>query len=155
VITTAIRVARVGSAAELAAAVVMMLGYPGLMVAALVPSVPAFAVAAAVTYLADHYLHRKGSYLINRLGKVRAGLPIRFLIRQLLLILLLARLDLADNLIYYGAIACFIAFYGLQAAQGALTTLFSSSPGAACPSPPATSTWPPASASRTRRRRCC
>jgi hypothetical protein len=123
VITTAIRVARVGSAAELAAAVVMMLGYPGLMVAALVPSVPAFAVAAAVTYLADHYLHRKGSYLINRLGKVRAGLPIRFLIRQLLLILLLARLDLADNLIYYGAIACFIAFYGLQAAQGALTTL--------------------------------
>src|SRR5690606_38941041 len=53
----------------------------------------------------------------------RAGLPIRFLIRQLLLILLLARLDLADNLIYYGAIACFIAFYGLQAAQGALTTL--------------------------------
>ena len=53
-ITTAIRVARVGSAAELAAAVVMMLGYPGLMVAALVPSVPAFAVAAAVTYLADH-----------------------------------------------------------------------------------------------------
>src|SRR5690606_2605145 len=33
------------------------------------------------------------------------------------------RLDLADNLIYYGAIACFIAFYGLQAAQGALTTL--------------------------------
>ncbi|MEU3945501.1 hypothetical protein [Streptomyces sp. NPDC029526] len=112
-----------GSAAELAAAVLMLLGYPGLMVAALVPNVPAFAAAAAVTYLADHYLHLKGSYLINRLGKVRAGLPIRFLIRQLLLVLLLARLDLADNLIYYGAIACFIAFYGLQAAQGALTTL--------------------------------
>ncbi len=122
-ISTAIRVARVGSAAELAAAVLMMLGFPCLMLAALVPSIPAFAAAAAVTYLADHYLHRKGSYLVSRLSKVRAGLSIRFLIRQLLLILLLARLSLADNLIYYGAIACFIAFYGLQAPHGALTTL--------------------------------
>ncbi|MER8225514.1 hypothetical protein ABTZ58_34185 [Streptomyces sp. NPDC094143] len=112
-----------GSAAELAAAVLMVAGFPALMLAALVPSVPAFAAAAAVTYLADHYLHRKGSYLINRLGKVRAGLSIRFLIRQLLLVLLLARLSLADNLIYYGAIACFIAFYGLQAPHGALVQL--------------------------------
>jgi hypothetical protein len=123
VISTAIRVARVGSAAELAAALLMMAGFPCLMVAALVPSVPAFAAATAVTYLADHYLHRKGSYLINRLSKVRAGLSIRFLIRQLLLILLLARLSFADNLIYYGAVACFIAFYGLQAPHGALVTL--------------------------------
>ncbi|MFF4796870.1 hypothetical protein ACFY1U_00455 [Streptomyces sp. NPDC001351] len=122
-ISTAIRVARVGSAAELAAAVLMMLGFPAIMVAALVPSVPAFAAAAAVTYLADHYLHRKGSYLVNRLSKVRAGLSIRFLIRELLLILLLARLDLANNLIYYGAIGCFIAFYGLQAPHGAVVTL--------------------------------
>ncbi|PPS73035.1 hypothetical protein BV882_16470 [Streptomyces sp. 46] len=112
-----------GSAAQLAAAVLMVAGFPALMLAALVPSVPAFAAAAAVTYLADHYLHRKGSYLINRLGKVRAGLSIRFLIRQLLLVLLLARLSLADNLIYYGAIACFIAFYGLQAPHGALVQL--------------------------------
>ncbi|MEY9991305.1 hypothetical protein ABIE67_003337 [Streptomyces sp. V4I8] len=122
-ISTAIRVARVGSAAELAAAAFMMLGFPVLMLAALVPSVPAFAAAAAVTYLADHYLHRKSSYLVNRLSKVRAGLSIRFLIRQLLLILLLARLGFADDLIYYGAIACFIAFYGLQAPHGALVTL--------------------------------
>jgi hypothetical protein len=123
VISTAIRVARVGSPAELAAAALMILGFPALMLAALVPSVPAFAAAAAVTYLADHYLHRKSSYLVNRLSKVRAGLSIRFLIRQLLLILLLARLGFADDLIYYGAIACFIAFYGLQAPHGALVTL--------------------------------
>ncbi|MBO4257714.1 hypothetical protein GRC12_28120 [Streptomyces griseorubiginosus] len=112
-----------GSASELAAAVLLMLGFPAIMVAALIPSVYAFAAAAAVTYLADHYLHRKGSYLINRLSKVRAGLSIRFLIRELLLILLLARLDLANNLIYYGAIGCFIAFYGLQAPHGAVVTL--------------------------------
>ena len=122
-ISTAIRVARVGSAAELAAAALMMLGFPALMLAALVPSIPAFAAAAAVTYLADRYLHLKSSYLVNRLSKVRAGLSIRFLIRQLLLILLLARLGFADDLVYYGAIACFIAFYGLQAPHGALVTL--------------------------------
>ncbi|MFR0352564.1 hypothetical protein [Streptomyces sediminimaris] len=122
-ISTAIRVARVGSAAELAAAALMMLGFPALMLAALIPSVYAFAAAAAVTYLADHYLHRKDSYLVSRLSKVRAGLSIRFLIRELLLILLLARMSLAGNLIYYGAVACFIAFYGLQAPQGALVTL--------------------------------
>ncbi|MEU3251606.1 hypothetical protein [Streptomyces sp. NPDC006997] len=122
-ISTAIRVARVGSAAELVAAVLMMLGYCCLMLAALVPSVPVFAVAAATTYLSDHYLHHKGSYLISCLSRVRAGLSIRFLIRQLLLVLLLARLSLADNLIYYGAIACFIAFYALQAPHGALVTL--------------------------------
>ncbi|MDO0927744.1 hypothetical protein QQY24_20885 [Streptomyces sp. TG1A-8] len=112
-----------GSAAELAAAALVMLGFPCLMLAALIPSVYAFAAVAAVTYLADHYLHRKGSYLINRLSKVRAGLSIRFLIRQLLLVLLLARLSLSDDLIFYGAIACFIAFYGLQAPHGALVTL--------------------------------
>lgn len=122
-ISTAIRVARVGSAAELAAAALMVLGFPCLMLAAIVPSVYAFAAGAAVTYLADHYLHRKGSYLINRLGKVRAGLSIRFLIRQLLLILLLARLSLTGAPVYYGGIACFIAFYGLQAPHGALVTL--------------------------------
>ncbi|MEU7408532.1 hypothetical protein AB0B40_04235 [Streptomyces sp. NPDC042638] len=122
-ISTAIRLARVGSAAELAAAALLILGFPALMLAALVPSVPAFAAVTAVTYLADHYLHRKGSYLVNRLSKIRAGLSIRFLIRQLLLVLLLARLSLSDDLVFYGAVACFIAFYGLQAPHGALVTL--------------------------------
>jgi len=123
VISTAIRVARVGSAAELAAAALMMLGFPVLMLAALLPSVGAFAAAAAVTYLADHFLHRRGSYLINRLGKVRAGLSIRFLIRQLLLVLLMARLSLSSDVVFYAAIGCFLAFYGFQAPHGALVTL--------------------------------
>ncbi|KOV57721.1 membrane protein [Streptomyces sp. NRRL WC-3618] len=122
-ISTAMRVARVGSPAELAAAVLMLLGFPCLMLAALLPSVPAFAVAAAVTYLADHYLHHRGSYLVNRLSKVRAGVSIRFLVRELLVLLLLARLDLSRDVIFYAAIACFIAFYGFQAPHGALITL--------------------------------
>ncbi|MEJ8657276.1 hypothetical protein [Streptomyces sp. MS1.AVA.4] len=122
-ISTAIRLARVGSRSELAAAVLMGLGYPCVMIAALIPNIWMFAAAAAVTYAADWYLHQRGSYLVNRLNKVRAGLPIRFLLRQLLLILLLARENLADQPLFYAAVACFLLFYGLQAPHGALTTL--------------------------------
>ncbi|MGW0787316.1 hypothetical protein ACWD04_03460 [Streptomyces sp. NPDC002911] len=122
-ISTAIRLARVGSRAELLAAILMVLGYPCVLVAALLPDIWFFAAATAVTYVADRYLHQRGSYLINRLGKVRAGLPIRFLLRQLLIILLLARLDLAEEPLFYAAVACFLLFYGLQAPHGALTTL--------------------------------
>ncbi|WP_424919414.1 hypothetical protein [Streptomyces sp. wa1064] len=93
------------------------------MLAALIPHIWFFAAATAVTYAADWYLHQKGSYLVNRLGKVRAGLSIRFLLRQLMVILLLARLDLAEEPLFYSAVACFLLFYGLQAPHGALTTL--------------------------------
>ncbi|MEE1753470.1 hypothetical protein [Streptomyces sp. SP18CS02] len=122
-ISTAIRLARVGSGSELAAAVLMGLGYPCVMLAALIPNLWFFAAAGAVTYVADWYLHQRNSYLINRLSKVRAGLPIRFLLRQLLLILLLARENLAEQPLFYAAVACFLVFYGLQAPQGALATL--------------------------------
>ncbi|AGJ54900.1 putative integral membrane protein [Streptomyces sp. PAMC 26508] len=94
-----------------------------MMVAALLPDIWLFAAATAVTYIADWYLHQRGSYLINRLGKVRVGLSIRFLLRQLMVILLLARLDLAEEPLFYAAVACFLVFYGLQAPHGALTTL--------------------------------
>ncbi|WP_234042558.1 hypothetical protein [Streptomyces marianii] len=122
-ISTAIRLARVGSRSELAAAVLMGLSYPCVMIAALIPDIWMFAAAAAVTYVADWYLHQRGSYLVNRLNKVRAGLPIRFLLRELLLILLLARAGLAEGPLFYAAVACFLLFYGLQAPHGALSTL--------------------------------
>ncbi|URM91416.1 hypothetical protein LUW75_17180 [Streptomyces sp. MRC013] len=112
-----------GSGSELAAAVLLGLGFPCAVLAALVPDVRLFAGAAAVTYAADWYLHQKKSYLVDRLNSVRAGLPIRFLLRQLLLILLLARENLAEQPLFYAAVACFLLFYGLQAPHGALTTL--------------------------------
>ncbi|WP_430479587.1 hypothetical protein ACQZM9_24540 [Streptomyces sp. P11-1] len=122
-ISQAIRLARVGSRSELAAALLMGLGYPCVMLAALIPNVWFFAAAAAVTYLADRYLHHRGSYVINRLGRVRAGLSIRFLLRQLMIILLLARLDLSEGPLFYTAVGCFLLFFALQIPHGALTTL--------------------------------
>ncbi|WP_328538767.1 hypothetical protein [Streptomyces sp. NBC_00344] len=122
-ISTAIRLARVGSRSELIAAAFMGLSYPCVMIAALIPNIWFFAAATVATYVSDWFLHQRGSYLINRLAKVRAGLSIRFLLRELLLILLLARLGLAEQRVYYAAVACFLLFYGLQALHGTLTTL--------------------------------
>ncbi|WP_406494065.1 hypothetical protein OG936_10330 [Streptomyces sp. NBC_00846] len=115
--------ARVGSGSELAAALLMALGFPCIMLAAIIPNLWFFAGAAAVTYLADHYLHHCGSYLINRLAAVRAGLSIRFLVRQLLLILLLSRMGYGEETLFYVTVACLLAFYGLQAPQSAVVTL--------------------------------
>ncbi|MFF3731548.1 hypothetical protein ACFYXM_14810 [Streptomyces sp. NPDC002476] len=117
------RLARVGSGSELAAALLMALGFPCIMLAALLPDLWFFAGAAAVTYLADRYLHRRGSYLINRLSAVRAGLSIRFLVRQLLLILLLTRMGYGEATLFYTTVACLLAFYALQAPQSAIVAL--------------------------------
>ncbi|MGW4029015.1 hypothetical protein ACWEFL_06785 [Streptomyces sp. NPDC004838] len=122
-ISTAIRLVRVGSRSQLAAAALMAFGYPCVMIAALLPSVPMFAAASAVTYAADWYLHQKRSRLVSLFNTVKVGLPMRFLLRQLLLILLLAREELAQTALFYTAVAGFLVFYGLQAPHGALSTL--------------------------------
>ncbi|MEU0303726.1 hypothetical protein ABZ252_30420 [Streptomyces sp. NPDC006175] len=122
-ISKAIRLARVGSGSELAAALLLGLGFPCIMAAAIAPNLWFFAAAAFVTYAADQYLHRCGSYLINRLAAVRAGLSIRFLVRQLLLVLLLSRMGYGEATLFYVTVACLLAFYGLQAPQSAIVTL--------------------------------
>ncbi|MEV0037524.1 hypothetical protein [Streptomyces sp. NPDC050804] len=122
-ISTAIRVARVGSGSELAAALLLGISFPCVMLAAIIPHFWFFAAAAAVTYLADTFLHQRGSYLVNRLAKVRAGLSIRFLIRQMLLVLLVARSGLGEDRIFYVTVVAVLVFYGLQAPHGAIVTL--------------------------------
>ncbi|MEU3185654.1 hypothetical protein ABZ707_15835 [Streptomyces sp. NPDC006923] len=122
-ISTAIRVARVGSGSELAAALLLGLSFPCVMLAAIIPNFWLFAAAAAVTYLADTFLHQRGSYLVNRLAKVRAGLSIRFLIRQMLLVLLVARLGFGEDRIFYVTVVAVLVFYALQAPHGAIVTL--------------------------------
>ncbi|MFF8692577.1 hypothetical protein ACF08W_10255 [Streptomyces sp. NPDC015144] len=117
------RLARVGSGSELAAALLVAVGFPCIMLAAIIPNLWFFAVATAATYLADRHLHHCGSYLVNRLAAVRAGLSIRFLVRQLLLILLLSRMGYGEETLFYVTVACLLAFYGLQAPQSAMVTM--------------------------------
>jgi hypothetical protein len=62
--------------------------------------------------------------LVAALGsKARAGLSIRFLARELLVILFLASTPLGGNSIYLSAIVCFLLFYALQPAHSAVLTL--------------------------------
>jgi hypothetical protein len=123
VISTAVRLARVDNRRELAAALLMVLSYPSLLAAALIPSLGFLVAAAAVSYVSDWYLHQRGAYLISRLSKARAGLSLRFLTRELLVILFLVRTPLAGNSIYVSAIVCFLLFYALQPAHSAVLTL--------------------------------
>lgn len=76
-ITTAVRLARVGSPVELTAAVVLLGGFPCMLVAALLPSLWLFAAVAAATYVADFVLHQHGSRLVKLLSRVRAGVSDR------------------------------------------------------------------------------
>lgn len=123
---TLLRGFRVGSVPELIAALLMLVSYPLLVLAAALPHFVLFSALCAVSYLADHYLHRRGSYLLTRLSKARAGLSLRFLVRQLIVALLLIRMDLAEDPVTVIAIVVFLIFYGLQAPHATLTTLLRS-----------------------------
>ncbi|WP_037906807.1 hypothetical protein [Actinacidiphila yeochonensis] len=122
-IATAIRLARVETGGELAAALLMLLSYPCLVLAALLPNLWFFAVAGVVSYVTDWFLHQRRAYLINRLSKARAGLSLRFLLRELTVVLLMAQLNLANGRAFSAAIVCFLVFYGMQAPHSALVTL--------------------------------
>ncbi|WP_059013385.1 hypothetical protein [Streptomyces specialis] len=117
------RLAGVSSGAELAAALLMSASYPLMLLAALLPSAGAFAAGAALSYAGDHFLHRRGSHLLVRLGKARVGLTLRFVLRQLLLLLLMARADWAGETVFHAAVLGVLAFYALQAPHSALVTV--------------------------------
>jgi hypothetical protein len=123
VISTAVRLARVGNRSELAAALLMALSYPSMVLAALLPSLPFFVAALAVSYVADWYLNQRKVYLLTGLSKARAGLSIRFLARELMVILFLARSIPDEDVVSYVAITAFLLFYALQAPHSVLLTL--------------------------------
>ncbi|HEX2300521.1 MAG TPA: hypothetical protein VHH34_18760, partial [Pseudonocardiaceae bacterium] len=114
-----------GSVGELVAAVLMLLSYPAMVVAALLHHLGLFVGLCAVSYLADLYLHHRRSYLISRLSKVRAGISLRFLLRQLVLTLLLVRMGLGEEPVTFAALVTFIVFYCMQAPHGTMVTLLS------------------------------
>lgn len=122
-IPNAIRLARVATGSELAAALALFLSFPCLVAAALLPNVWLLVAAGVVSYVSDWYLHHRRTYLINRLSRARAGLSLRFLMRELTLVLLLARLHLANTTAFSIVVVYFLLFYGMQAPHSALITL--------------------------------
>ena len=122
-ISTLIRITRARSRTDLAAAALMLATYPCLLVAAVLPSTGFFLAAALVGYAVDFYLHQSESTVATRLSVLGFGLPARFLVRELLLLLLLTRLDLGDLGVFGWAVVAFGALFTLETPHGSLLKL--------------------------------
>lgn len=104
----------------------MLITYPAMLVAALFPSPIAFAAALALSYGTDIVLHSRYQDLIVRLRQLRFGISNRFLVRQLLVILLVSRLAGSHGLSYRSVLLATLAFVALVAVQvlhGGLTAM--------------------------------
>ncbi|MEV3937669.1 hypothetical protein AB0K52_17020 [Glycomyces sp. NPDC049804] len=112
--------------AGLGLTVLMLLTYPAMLIAALVPSPAAFAAALVVSYATDIVLHSRYQDLIVRLRQLRFGISNRFLVRELLVILLVSRLAGSHGLSYRAVLLATLAFVALVAVQvlhGGLTAM--------------------------------
>ncbi|MFD8957506.1 hypothetical protein ACFV0W_11270 [Streptomyces anulatus] len=98
----------------------LVLSFVAMMAAVVMVSLPVFAFAAAVSYLADLLLHPAESSTLDRLRDSRFGLTIRFLIRQFLLLALCgAIIDLDSFVIQMTAVGLLLLFT-LQLVYGAM-----------------------------------
>ncbi|MFF8501008.1 hypothetical protein ACF07L_10195 [Streptomyces anulatus] len=98
----------------------LVLSFVAMMAAVVMVSLPVFALAAAVSYLADLLLHTAESSTLDRLRDSRFGLTIRFLIRQFLLLALCgAIIDLDSFVIQMTAVGLLLLFT-LQLVYGAM-----------------------------------
>ncbi|OLO30200.1 hypothetical protein PZ61_0206505 [Streptomyces sp. MNU77] len=98
----------------------LVLSFVAMMAAVVMVSLPVFAAAAAVSYLADLLLHTAESSTLDRLRDSRFGLTIRFLIRQFLLLALCgAIIDLDSFVIQMTAVGLLLLFT-LQLVYGAM-----------------------------------
>ncbi|WP_211234820.1 hypothetical protein [Glycomyces arizonensis] len=112
--------------AGLAVTGLMLAAYPAMLALALVPSPAGFAAALAVSYIADLVLHSRYQVVISRLRQMRFGVSNRFLVRELLVILLLARLTDAHDFSPYVlmlAVLAFAVMVGVQVVHGGMVAL--------------------------------
>jgi hypothetical protein len=112
--------------AGLALTGLMLATYPAMLAAALVPSPAAFTAAIVASYATDIVLHGRYQDLIARLRQLRFGISNRFLVRELLVILLVTRLVGSHGLSYRSVLLATLAFVALVAVQvlhGGLTAM--------------------------------
>ncbi|MFF5391455.1 hypothetical protein ACFY5H_24380 [Streptomyces sp. NPDC013012] len=100
--------------------IALMLGFLGMMVAVVMPSLKVFAVSAAVSYLADMLLHSVQSTTLERLRDSRFGLTIRFIIRQFLLLGLCGAMVDIDSFVVQMTAIGLLMLFALQLVYGAL-----------------------------------
>ena len=100
---------------------ILVLSYPATVAAALWPSTWAFAVAALAGYVADALASREDGSISDRLAQVNAGVTVRFMLREVALLLLLAREGYAANTTFAVLALGLLGLHGLRGAYSALT----------------------------------
>jgi hypothetical protein len=93
----------------------LLLSYPATVAAALWPSAWAFAVTALIAYAADELASREELGITERLAQVNAGVTVRFLLRELALLLLLVREGHAGDTAF---VVLALGLAGLHALRG-------------------------------------
>ncbi|MFF4757019.1 hypothetical protein [Streptomyces sp. NPDC001292] len=111
-------------AARLLLPTVLALSFAVQAVGALLPSVPLLVASTAVGLAADVALHRWQRKVISALGKLHATVTVRQVVRDLLLVTSLIRIDDQDYETKYLALVCgLLIFYSLHFASQALAIL--------------------------------
>jgi hypothetical protein len=98
----------------------LVLSYPAAVAAALVPDTWLFALAALIGYGAEELASRRTKGIAARLSKVNCGITLRFVLRELALLVLLIRQGHADERPF---VALAIGLLGLHALRGAFSAL--------------------------------
>lgn len=98
----------------------LLLAYPATVVAALWPNTWAFAATALVAYVADEIVSREDLAVGERLAQAGAGVTVRFLLRELALLLLLIRQGHAGEVAF---VILSLGLLGLHVTRGAYSAL--------------------------------
>lgn len=106
-------------------AIALLLGcYPALLAAALWPSPWAFAAIAMVSYGAEILAPRVAGPLVEVLSKVHLGVTLRFVIREMAAVLLVARVSGPDSPWFIALAVGLFAMHGVRAVQTGLAIRF-------------------------------
>ncbi|WP_328685939.1 hypothetical protein OG226_48575 [Streptomyces sp. NBC_01261] len=106
-------VLRVRGKADLLLVFLFGAGFAALPVFALLPSLWGFAVASAVSYLADEALHVRAPRFVRRLAALQLDRTLRFAFRTLMLLALAERMEAPDRVLVAG-LAVFGAHFALM-----------------------------------------
>jgi hypothetical protein len=101
----------------------LVLSYPAAFAAALVPNTWLFALAALTGYVTDELASRRTKGITARLTKVNSGVTVRFVIREMALLVLLIRQGHAGGALFAALAIGLLGLHGLRGAYSALTLL--------------------------------
>ncbi|MFB9832170.1 hypothetical protein [Actinoallomurus acaciae] len=104
-----------------AAGPALVLSYPATVVAALWPNAWAFVVTALVAYVADVVASREELPITERLGQAHAGVTVRFLLRELAVLLLLVRQGHAGDTVFAVLALGLLGLHALRGLYSGLT----------------------------------